>query len=100
MDAIAALPDKQALSAMLGANIRADVDPLNATNFETENLFGIFVTQALDKPDTVVPYVLQGGLGLPDRDYYLSSKPEMAEIRKDVAPEAVLDAIEARQDDR
>lgn len=24
---------------------------------------------------------MQGGLGLPDRDYYLSDKPEMAEIR-------------------
>lgn len=82
MDAIASLADKKALSAMLGANIRADVDPLNATNFETENLFGIFVTQALGQPDTTVPYLLQGGLGLPDRDYYLSDKPEMAKIRR------------------
>ncbi|WP_404338429.1 M13 family metallopeptidase [Sphingomonas sp. MMS12-HWE2-04] len=81
MDAIAALADKKALSAMLGGNIRADVDPLNASNFETENLFGIFVTQALERPDTTVPYLLQGGLGLPERDYYLSAKPEMATIR-------------------
>jgi putative endopeptidase len=81
MDAIAALPDKKALSAMLGGNVRADVDPINATNFQTENLFGIFVTQALDRPEANVPYLLQGGLGLPDRDYYLSPKPEMAAIR-------------------
>jgi putative endopeptidase len=81
MDAIAALRDKKALSTMLGANIRADVDPLNATNFETANLFGLFVSQALDNPDTNVPYLLQGGLGLPERDYYLSDKPEMAAIR-------------------
>jgi putative endopeptidase len=81
MDAIASLPDKKALSAMLGANLRADVDPLNATDFETENLFGLFVTQALDRPDANVPYLLQGGLGLPERDYYLSDKPEMATIR-------------------
>jgi putative endopeptidase len=81
IDAIAALKDKTALSAMLGANLRADVDPLNATNFETENLFGLFVSQAFDKPDTTVPYLLQGGLGLPERDYYLSAKPEMATIR-------------------
>jgi len=79
--AIAALKDKTALATMLGANLRADVDPLNATNFETENLFGLFVTQAFDKPDTTTPYLLQGGLGLPDRDYYVSAKPEMAEIR-------------------
>ncbi|MCD2325427.1 M13 family metallopeptidase [Sphingomonas sp. IC-56] len=81
MDAIASLPDKRALSAMLGGNIRADVDPLNATHLNTENLFGIFVTQALSQPDTTVPYLLQGGLGLPGRDYYLSDKPDMAKIR-------------------
>jgi putative endopeptidase len=81
LDAIAALKDKTALSAMLGANMRADLDPLNATNFNTENLFGLWISQALDKPDTTVPYVLQGGLGLPDRDYYLSTTPEMAKTR-------------------
>ncbi|AQR72715.1 M13 family metallopeptidase [Sphingomonas sp. LM7] len=81
MDAIAGLSDKKALSAMLGANVRADVDPLNATDLETENLFGLFVTQALDRPDANLPYLLQGGLGLPERDYYLSDKPEMATIR-------------------
>ncbi len=78
---IAGLKDKTALSAMLGANIRADVDPLNATNFETENLFGLFIAQGFDKPDTVMPYMLQGGLGLPSRDYYISDKPEMVAIR-------------------
>src|ERR1044072_3786445 len=81
LDAIAALKDKTALSAMLGANMRADLDPLNATNFNTENLFGLWISQALDKPDTTPPYVLQGGLGLPDRDYYLSATPEMAKTR-------------------
>ncbi|MET0307769.1 MAG: M13 family metallopeptidase [Sphingomonas sp.] len=81
LDAIAALKDRKALSTMLGGNVRADVDPLNATNFQTENLFGLWVSQALDKPDTTVPYVLQGGLGLPDRDYYLSGTPEMAKAR-------------------
>jgi len=79
--AIAGLKDKNALSAMLGANLRADVDPLNATNFETENLFGLFVSQGFDTPDTTVPYMLQGGLGLPGNDYYISTKPEMAKIR-------------------
>ena len=82
LDAIAELGDKKALSAALGANIRADVDPLNATDFETENLFGIFVTQAFDRPETNVPYLLQGGLGLPKRDFYLSDEPKMAEIRR------------------
>ncbi|TPG11990.1 M13 family metallopeptidase [Sphingomonas oligophenolica] len=79
--AIAALKDKQQLSAMLGANLRADEDPINATSLGTENLFGLFVTQALTKPDETVPYVLQGGLGMPDRDYYLSTAADMVAIR-------------------
>lgn len=82
LDAIAALKDKHALSAMLGGNVRADVDPLNATNFHTENLLGLWVSQALDKPDQTVPYVLQGGLGMEDRDYYLSKTEAMAKARE------------------
>ena len=82
LDAIAALKDKKALSGMLGGNVRADVDPLNATNFHTENLFGLWVSQALDKPDRTVPYVLQGGLGMEDRDYYLSKTEAMAKARE------------------
>src|SRR3569623_641569 len=76
----AAITDKQQLASVLGSQIRADVDPLTATDFETENLFGVFVTQAL-KGGQVVPYILQGGLGMPEREYYLSSDPKMAELR-------------------
>ncbi len=76
----AAIGDKTALAQVLGSQTRADVDPLNSTDFETENLFGVFVTQAL-KGGEVVPYILQGGLGMPEREYYLSSDPKMASIR-------------------
>ena len=77
----AAIADKAALSKVLGEQTRADVDPLNATDFATENLFGIFVTQGLATPGEVIPYMLQGGLGLPEREYYLSADPKMATIR-------------------
>jgi endothelin-converting enzyme/putative endopeptidase len=76
----AAITDKAGLSRVLGEQTRADVDPLNSTNFFTENLFGVFVTQALAGGE-VMPYLLQGGLGLPEREYYLSADPKMAEIR-------------------
>jgi putative endopeptidase len=79
----AAITDKAALSKVLGEQTRADVDPLNATDFETENLFGIFVTQGLATPGEVIPYILQGGLGLPEREYYLSADAKMAKIRTD-----------------
>ncbi|GAA0677209.1 putative endopeptidase [Sphingomonas insulae] len=78
---IAGLRDKTALSRLLGANTRVDVDPLNATDFQTGNLFGLFVTQAFDQPTQTVPYVLQGGLGMPDRDYYLSDTAAMKDVR-------------------
>jgi putative endopeptidase len=78
---ISAIANRRDLSAALGASMRADVDPLNATTFGTENLFGVFVAQGLQQPDRNMAYLLQGGLGLPDRDYYLSDTPEMIQVR-------------------
>jgi len=81
LKAVDAIADKAALSRALGEQVRADVDPLNATNFDTENLFGVFVTQSLTEPNRVVPYVLQGGLGMPNRDYYLGTDADMQKSR-------------------
>jgi len=81
LDAIARIADKKQLSAAIGGNIRADTDPLNATNFSTPNLFGIFVSQGLATPGEQLPYLMQGGLGLPDSQYYLSADPKMADTR-------------------
>ena len=78
----AAISNLEQLSSVLGSNLRADVDPLNATHYATENLFGVFVTQGLATPGEVLPYILQGGLGLPEREYYLSTDPKMVQIRQ------------------
>ncbi|NUS19576.1 MAG: M13 family metallopeptidase [Mesorhizobium sp.] len=83
LDRVQAIADKGALAEAIGGTLRADEDPLNATNLHTENLFGIFVTQAFGDPSKTVPYILQGGLGLPDRDYYVSSDAEMAKLRSE-----------------
>jgi putative endopeptidase len=80
LDRFAAIRDIKGLSRVLGEQIRADVDPLNATDFRTENLFGVFVTQSL-AGNGVMPYLLQGGLGMPEREYYLSNDAKMAELR-------------------
>jgi putative endopeptidase len=69
------------LASMLGSQLRADVDPINATNFSTEHLFGLFVTQGLADSAHNVAYLLQGGLGMPNRDYYLATDKDMAGIR-------------------
>ena len=81
LDAIGRIADKRQLSSAIGGTLRADTDPLNATNFWTENLFGVFVTQGLNTPGEQLPYLMQGGIGLPEREYYLSADPKMAEMR-------------------
>jgi predicted metalloendopeptidase len=81
MDAVAAIKDKQTLSSYLGSTLRADVDALNSTNFYTDHVFGVWITQGFEDPDHNVPYLLQGGLGMPDREYYLEQTPQMAKLR-------------------
>lgn len=76
-----AIGSKFELARALGRELRADVDPINATHLETENLFGLFVAQGLEDPTRNVAYLLQGGLGMPNRDYYLSSETEMIAAR-------------------
>jgi putative endopeptidase len=81
MARIDAIRDKASLSSYLGTTLHADVDALNSTNFYTANVFGVWISQAFEDPSHNVPYVLQGGLGMPDRDYYLEKSPRMDDIR-------------------
>jgi putative endopeptidase len=78
---IAKIADARGLSAALGADLRADVDPLNNTKFDTDHLFGLWAEQDLNDPSRVAPYLLQGGLGMPDRSYYLDPTPQMDALR-------------------
>jgi predicted metalloendopeptidase len=77
LGAIAAIADKKALARALGEALRADVDPLNNTNFHTENLFGLWVAPGFSDSAHYTPYLLQGGLGMPSRDYYLGGSAKM-----------------------
>ena len=81
LDAIDAIKTREDLARVLGSRLRADVDPINATDFHTEHLFGLFVTKGLEEASTQIPYLLQGGLAMPSRDYYLSKDAHMAEAR-------------------
>ncbi len=81
LDRIAAIKNAKALAHALGASVRADVDAFNNTDFETPNIFGLWVVQDLDDPSSYVPYLLQGGLGMPERDYYLDRSKRMAGFR-------------------
>ena len=81
LDRIAGIRDKDHLAAVLGGNLRADVDALNATDFYTDNVLGLWVSPAFDDTSKYAPFLLQGGLGMPDREYYLSDKASMVEAR-------------------
>ena len=81
LDAIAAIRDEHELARALGETLRADVDPLNNTNFHTANLFGLWVAPAFDDPEHYTAYLLQGGLEMPDREYYLGDNERLQDIR-------------------
>ncbi len=81
LDAIAAIRNKHDLARALGETLRSDVDPLNGTDFHTPNLFGLWVAPGFDDPGRWAAYLLQGGLDMPDREYYLSDSSEMRDIR-------------------
>jgi len=81
LDAIAAIRDKHELARALGESLRADVDPLNNTNFHTANLFGLWVAPGFNDSEHYAAYLLQGGLELQDREYYISDSESMREVR-------------------
>ncbi|NTV73414.1 MAG: M13 family peptidase [Holophaga sp.] len=72
LDAIAAIADRTQLAKVMGAASRIGINTPVGTGPE----------QDLKDPSIYSVYVGQGGLGLPDRDYYLDAKnPKFAEIR-------------------
>ena len=81
LEAIAAIHDKKELAHALGQTLRADVDALNNTNYHTENLFGLWVAPGFHDSDHYLPYLMQGGLELPDREYYLGESEHMKNVR-------------------
>ncbi len=78
---IAAIGDRTALARYLGENLRADIDILNATDLFTDNIFGLWVSPSFQDPSRYSPFLFQGGLGMPDREYYVSDKDAMKKAR-------------------
>jgi putative endopeptidase len=89
---IRAIHDKASLARVIGSQLRADVDPLNNGNFHTDRLLGLWVSPDFAAPEINAGYILQGGIGMPDRDYYLGTdehaKATQAKYREHI--EAVL----------
>lgn len=86
LEAIAAIKDKKQLARALGESIRADVDALNNTNYHTANIFGLWVAPGFEDSGHYNAYLMQGGIQLRDRDYYLSDTAHMKELRAKYQP--------------
>ena len=78
---VGAVKSRADLATYLGEELRADVDAMDCTQFHTTRLLGLWVAPDPEAPARNTPFLLQGGLGLPDREYYLSDEPEMAATR-------------------
>jgi putative endopeptidase len=78
---IAAIHDQHDLALALGKTLRADVDLLNNAVFSTPNLFGLWIAPGFADSDHYIPYLLQGGLEMPSRDYYLNDSDRMRDVR-------------------
>lgn len=78
---IAAIDDRTELARYVGATLRADVDVINDGDLHTDNPFGLWVDQDFNRPTHNSAALLQGGLAMPDRSYYLDESPKMAEVR-------------------
>jgi putative endopeptidase len=78
MARISAITDNASLSGYLGATLNTEVDGLTAN---ADHIFGVWVNQSFENPEHYVFHLLQGGLGMPDRDDYLDPSPKMAALR-------------------
>ena len=81
LDDIDGVQDKVALTRLLGSGMIADVDPLNFGVYNSSHLLGLSVERSSHGEKNYVPFLLQGGLGLPDREQYVSEEPRMQVLR-------------------
>src|SRR5258706_84028 len=80
LKAIQAIRDNPGLSRWLGAELRADVDPVGVGIYDSRHLFGMAVSCGFHGEPHYIAYLTQGGLGLGDRDSYLDeAAPKQAE---------------------
>ena len=78
MAVISAITDKASLSSYLGTTLNTEADGLTGN---ADHVFGVWVNQSFADSKHYVFHLLQGGLGMPDRDSYIDSSPKMAELR-------------------
>jgi putative endopeptidase len=81
LDSIDRVENKAALTRLLGRGVRADVDPLNWGVYRSATLLGLSVEPGIHGEKTYIAFLLQGGLGLPNRESYVSTEPREQALR-------------------
>lgn len=75
---ISMISNKTSLSTYLGTTLTGEVDGLTAN---ADHIFGLWVNQGFDDANRNVVHLWQGGLGMPDPEYYIDPSPKMAALR-------------------
>jgi putative endopeptidase len=78
---IDAVGDKLGLARLLASTMHADVDPLNLGVYRSSSVLGLAVEHSVHGEKTYSAFLVQGGLGLGDREQYLSKEPPASEQR-------------------
>jgi len=81
LDRVEKVRDKADLTRLLGRGMRADVDPLGSGIYRSAGVLGLSVEQSIHGEKTNVAFLVQGGLGLPDREDYLGTDPGKQALR-------------------
>jgi predicted metalloendopeptidase len=81
LDRIEKVSDKTELTRLLGRGMRADVDPMGFGIYQSASVLGLAVQQSIHGEKNNVAFLVQGGLGLPDREDYLSADPAKEALR-------------------
>jgi len=81
LDLIEKVSDKAELIRLLGRGMRADADPLGFGIYKSAGVLGLSVEQSIHGEKTSTAFLVQGGLGLPDREDYLSADPGKKALR-------------------
>jgi len=78
---IDAAGDTRALTCLLGSTMRADVDPLNLGVYASSSVLGLSVEHSIHGETRYSAFLVQGGLGLGDRQPYLNQDARAVEQR-------------------
>lgn len=81
LDRVEKVSDKEELTRLLGRGVRADVDPMGFGIYKSAGVLGLSVEQSIHGEKTNTAFLVQGGLGLPDREDYVSADPAKEALR-------------------